>query len=129
MTTTPLYAALLAALFITLSVRTLRLRRVLRIALGDGGNPRMLRAIRAHANCAEYVPFSLMLLFLTEFAGAPLAFLHALGLVLLLGRVSHAYGVSQDLEDPRLRVLGMALTFTMMTCSAAFLAWHFFAGL
>ena len=56
-----LYAALLAVIFVALSVRTLLLRRRLGIAIGDGDDPRMLRAMRAHANFAEYVPFSLLL--------------------------------------------------------------------
>ena len=58
----PAYAALLALFFVALSIRTLRLRRELRIAVGDGGNPAMLRAMRVHANFAEYVPLGLILL-------------------------------------------------------------------
>ncbi|MGE3601570.1 MAG: nitroreductase family deazaflavin-dependent oxidoreductase [Dehalococcoidia bacterium] len=38
-----LYAALLALLFIALSVRTIRLRRRLRIAVGDAGSAQMLQ--------------------------------------------------------------------------------------
>lgn len=37
------YAALLAVVFVALSVRTLRLRRRLRIAIGDGDNRLMLQ--------------------------------------------------------------------------------------
>ncbi|HAY26639.1 MAG TPA: glutathione metabolism protein, partial [Candidatus Accumulibacter sp.] len=58
----PAYAALLALFFVALSIRTLRLRRELRITVGDGGNPAMLRAMRVHANFAEYVPLGLILL-------------------------------------------------------------------
>ena len=65
----PLYAALLAILFIALSVRALRLRRHLKIAVGDAGNTQMLRAMRAHANFAEYVPLGLLLLTLVELHG------------------------------------------------------------
>jgi len=54
-----LYAALLALLFVALSIRTLRMRRRLRIAVGDAGNQAMLKAIRAHSNFSEYVPLSL----------------------------------------------------------------------
>ena len=63
-----LYAALLAILYAGLSVRTLRLRRQLRIAIGDKGDERMLRAMRAHANFAEYVPLALLLIYLVEIA-------------------------------------------------------------
>ncbi len=45
---TPFYAALLGLLFFALSVRTLRLRRKLRIDMGDGGNEQLLRAVRVH---------------------------------------------------------------------------------
>lgn len=44
----PLYAALLALLFVGLSLQTLRMRRRLRIAVGDAGNLAMLRAMRVH---------------------------------------------------------------------------------
>jgi len=35
---------------------------------------------------------------------------HTLGLGLLVGRVSHAFGVSREPENYRFRVVGMALT-------------------
>ena len=48
----PFYAALLGMLFFVLSVRTLRLRRKLQIAIGDAGNQQLLRAMRIHSNFA-----------------------------------------------------------------------------
>jgi len=74
----PIYAALLALLFVGLSVRTLRLRRALRIAVGDAGNPVMLRAMRVHANFAEYVPVTVLVLYFAESAGAAPLLVHAL---------------------------------------------------
>ena len=79
MLTTGLYAALLGLLFVVLSVRTLRLRRNLRIAVGDAGNPKMLRAMRVHSNFAEYIPLSLLLIYLAEAQGANGLLIHALG--------------------------------------------------
>jgi len=117
----PLYAALLAILFVALSIRTLGLRRSLGIGLGDAGNEQMLRAMRVHSNFAEYVPLSLILLYLVEGQGAYPVFLHGLGLCLLIGRLSHAFGVSQKKENYRFRVTGMALTFTTLLASSAYL--------
>ena len=57
-----IYAALLGIVFVALSIPTLRLRRRLKIAIGDGKNPLMLRAIRTHANFAEYAPLGLLLI-------------------------------------------------------------------
>ena len=90
----PLYAALLGLLFVALSMRTLRMRRNLHIAVGDAGNEAMLRAMRVHANFAEYVPLALLLAFFAEDRGARPLVIHALCVCLLVGRCVHAYGAS-----------------------------------
>jgi uncharacterized membrane protein YecN with MAPEG domain len=128
---TPFYAALLALLFVVLGVRTLRLRRRLKIPVGDGGHPQMLRAMRVHANFAEYVPLALLLVFMLELQGGDARLIHGLCLVLLVGRLSHAYGLSQMAEDYRYRVFGMGSTFTALAGAAAFIlllgAWRLVA--
>jgi uncharacterized membrane protein YecN with MAPEG domain len=125
MNTLSLYAALLALLFVALSIRTLRLRRRLRIGIGDAGNEQMLRAMRVHSNFAEYVPLTLFLIYLAEVQGAPALFIHALGLCLLTGRLSHAYGVSQANENYSFRVFGMAMTFTSLISASAYLLFSY----
>jgi uncharacterized protein len=117
----PIYAALLAFLFVGLSVRTLKLRRSLKIGLGDAGNAQMLRAMRVHSNFAEYVPLALIMIHFVEMQAAPALLVHALGLGLLLGRLSHAWGVSQTKENYNFRVAGMAMTFTALLASAGYL--------
>ena len=116
-----LYAALLTLLFVALSIRVIRLRRRLQVALGDSGNEPLLRAISVHSNFAEYVPLGLVLLYLVEGQGAHPILLHGLGVCLLIGRLSHAFGVSRANEDYRFRVVGMALTFTTLIGSSAYL--------
>lgn len=74
---TPVWAAALALLFVILSARTLLLRRKLGIALGDSGNETLHRAIRVHANFAEYVPLTLLLAVLLELGGARALLVHA----------------------------------------------------
>lgn len=119
----PVYSALLTMVFVALSIRTLRLRRRLRIPVGDGGNITMLRAIRAHGNFAENAPFGLLLIFACESSGASRILVHALGLILLVGRL-HALGVSKSAETFGFRVAGMALTFTCYLVAAAYLLWR-----
>ena len=125
MNTLPLYAALLALLFVALSIRTLRLRRRLRIGIGDAGNEQMLRAMRVHSNFAEYVPLTLFLIYLAEVQGAPALLIHALGLCLLAGRLSHAYGVSQANENYTFRVVGMSMTFASLISASAYLLFSY----
>jgi|LNFM01.1.fsa_nt_gb uncharacterized membrane protein YecN with MAPEG domain len=119
-TVTPIYAGLLALLFVVLSIRVIGTRRSAGVALGDGGDRMLLRRQRVHANFTEYVPLALVLLVIAELQGAPLLLLHGLGVALLTGRLVHAYGVSQDPERMALRVTGMAITFTVLIASAVF---------
>ena len=56
-----------------------------------------------------------------ETQGAQPLLLHGLCLCLLLGRLAHAFGVSQTAENLSFRVTGMALTFTTIFFSSAWL--------
>jgi uncharacterized membrane protein YecN with MAPEG domain len=124
---TPFYAALLGLGFVTLSILTLRLRRKFKIALGDGGNQQLLRAIRVHSNFAEYVPLALILIYMTESISAPAWLIHFLCISLLFGRFSHAWGVSQTIEDFKFRVFGMAATFNAIITSSIYLIFAYFS--
>lgn len=124
----PFYAGLLALVFVVLSVRVIRQRRGAKVAIGPGGNPSLERAMRVHANFAEYVPFAVVLLALMELQRAPAFLLHALGLVLLAGRLAHAYGVSQPNENFRFRVTGMMATFATLVIAALYLIYRSLIG-
>jgi uncharacterized membrane protein YecN with MAPEG domain len=112
------YAALLALLFVGLSVRTLRFRRKLGVGVGDGGDQQLIKAARAHANFAEYTPLCLFLIYLVETTTSATLLIHFYGVVLLAGRCVHAYGVSQVRENYKFRVFGMACTFIVLIGSA-----------
>jgi uncharacterized membrane protein YecN with MAPEG domain len=112
MTVTPLYAALLGLIFIGLSLQTIRLRRRHRV---------LRRAMRVHANFAEYVPLTLLLMFFVEKGGSSALRIHILGIALLAGRLLHAWGVSQVQENLRYRTLGMVLTFSVIISACLFL--------
>jgi hypothetical protein len=124
---TSVYAALFALFFLALSARVARCRAKTLTALGDGGNPELLRRIRVQGNCAEYGPLALLLMGLAELQGAPGLLVHALGATLLGGRLLHAYGLSQVKERLVFRVSGMILTFSSISVAAATLLWLSFA--
>jgi hypothetical protein len=119
MPVTALYAGLLAPLLIVLSLRVISHRRSARVAIGDGGDRVLLRRMRVHANFAEYVPFALLLMALAESLGTWPLVIHLLGLVLLAGRLVHAYGLSQPAERFAFRVTGMTATFSVTGAAAA----------
>ncbi len=112
------YAGLLALLFVCLCVRVIRIRRSARVAVGDGRNPELQRAQRVQANFAEYVPLALVLCALIEIDEGSGWLLHGLMLPFFLGRLIHAYGVSQLNENFRWRILGMNLTFFPIVVAA-----------
>lgn len=119
MPVTPLYAALLGLMFIGLSLRTIRLRRRYRIAIGDGRNALLQRAMRVTANFTEYVPLTLLLIYFVELHDGPRLHVHALGITLCFGRLLHAWGVSQARENLRYRTAGIMLTFSVMLIASA----------
>jgi uncharacterized protein len=127
---TPLYSAIFGLMFVGLSVRTLLLRRKLGVAIGDGDRPILARASRVHSNFAEYVPIALILIYFLENLGWRGLWIHVSCIALLLGRISHAYGVSQVNEKLRYRVIGMALTFAVIISASMRLIFSYvFIGL
>lgn len=115
---TALYAALLGLMFIALSIKVIAKRRQFQVGIGSKGEMALERAIRVHGNFAEYVPFALLLMFLTEYSGLAPLYLHILGITLLLARLSHAWGVRQLKEPLKYRMFGTLLTFGVMLLSA-----------
>ena len=121
---TPIYAALLSLVFILLSIKVIKTRRMAKVAIGDGRNAQLQRAIAVHNNFAQYVPLSLLLIYFCELDHAPQLLIHALGVSLLISRLVHAYGVSQQIENFRLRVFGMVTNFTVLGIAVLFLLSH-----
>lgn len=116
---TTLYAGLLALVFVVLSFRTIGARRAARIEIGDGSDRELLRRMRVHANFAEYVPIALIMMALAEMLKSGALLLHGIGLMLLVGRIVHAYALSQSPHILRLRVAGMVATLTAIMAAAA----------
>ncbi len=66
--------------------------------------------MRVHSNFAEYVPLTLILFYFLEVETDSDLRIHVLCVSLIVGRLLHAYGVSQIEENYRFRVAGMILT-------------------
>lgn len=86
-------AGLLALINIWLAVRVGQVRTSAKISLGDGGDERVLRRMRAHANFAENAPITLILIGLIEFAAGPSVWLGGAAALFLLARVAHGLGM------------------------------------
>ena len=124
MIVTPLYAGLLGLWFLLLSVRVVQGRGQHGINLGDGGNATLMRRIRGHANFAEYVPLTLLLIAVLELSHQSLYLIHALGLALLVARVLHGYAFAFTEHFKFGRMVGTALTFAVLLIAALLCVWQ-----
>jgi uncharacterized membrane protein YecN with MAPEG domain len=113
MIVTPIYAGILAILFFVLSMRVVSMRGH-GASLGDGGNPALLRRIRAHGNFAEYVPFILLMMGFLELSKFSVYLLHAIGIALVAARLLHGYALAFTEKFKFGRFWGTALTFTLL---------------
>jgi len=124
----PIYAALLGVLYLVLSGRAIRARRAARKAIGALGDDALDRHVRVHANFAEYAPFVLLLLAFAELREAPEGLLHLACAGLVVGRLSHAWGVSQASENFRFRIYGMMATFFALVVAVTLLLASYLFG-
>lgn len=122
---TMLYAALLALIYIGLTLYTVEGRFKYRVGLGDGGNEAMAQRIRAHANFAEFVPFALLLIFFVEYVRYPVMLVHGLGIALVIARLLHVAGLVSSAGKSFGRMWGTILTLIVMLVSAVLLLWMF----
>jgi len=114
---TALYTVFLALIYMFLTIQVISMRRTYRLPLLDanGKYSDLTRAIRAHGNFSEYVPFGLLMIFFCEQQQAPVWLLNAMGAMLILGRISHIYSIRiaevKNEQNHLYRELGMMLTF------------------
>ena len=103
---TAIYAALLALFLVILVLPIIKLRRGLRVGLGDGGQGSLLQAVRAHGNAAEMIPVFVFLLLIYELNHGPATALHIFGSAFLLVRLAHATGLYSSSGKSMGRVVG-----------------------
>ncbi len=108
-------AGLIGVLAAILTMNIARLRGKKKINFGDGGDPEMLAAVRAHANLIEFAPLCLLLIyFVSDFYGFRVV--AGLSVVLLVARVLHAGGMLGLV--PQGRFLGALGTTLVLAASS-----------
>ena len=114
-----LVTAILLFVFIALSINAAFTRRKSGLAVGEGDNETLLRAVRAHGNFVEYTPMFLISLFLIDHVSKNCEYILVIGSGFVLGRISHA--TSMFLKKGILRITGMFLTFTTLLSNFVYL--------
>lgn len=123
---TALYGAILALIVVALAINVTMHRTKLRVPLGDGGNPVMLRMIRVHANAAEYVPLAIGLMLAYELNGGARIALHAVGIALIAGRILQSWNMWVTEVAKFGRVSGQSLTWLSIIALAVLNLWKLF---
>ena len=114
MSVTAYYTSVFVLLYALLSFNVIRLRREHKVSLGDGGQLALQRAIRAHGNFLEYMLPTVILLYFFETGIGANYWFHGVALLFLVGRGIHVVAILSDKSRMPLRVIGMALTFTVL---------------
>ncbi len=120
---TPVYAGLLAFVYLYLTYSVMSLRQRKKLSVGDGGDLSFLRKMRAHGNFAEYVPMALLLMAMAEFLGAGAAVLHAIGGLLLAGRLAHGWCFLFTDRNLTARRAGMIMTLAAIAIGGGVSLW------
>jgi uncharacterized membrane protein YecN with MAPEG domain len=111
---TGFYAGLLGIVVFLLTWRVGRIRSRTNIALMDGGNRELIVAIRGQGNFIELVPLCLILLAVAEMASTSIYVIHILGVILLVSRLIHPFGLSPDRMNTWQRMIGAGGTMIVL---------------
>jgi len=116
---TSILVGLAAILLVLLSVPISLRRQGARIAHGDGGDPDLMRRVRAHGNFIEYAPLGLLAVALVELCGYQPAVVWGVGGGLLAGRALHALGTYARSTPGR--AVGVTLTWLALLAAGGLL--------
>lgn len=117
---TPVYAVSLAVLMLILWVNVTKTRAAKSISIGNGGDVNLHEKIRRHGNFIEWAPFILLLMLLAELRGVADIWLHLAGILLLVSRILHPFGLKADNSAHVLRIVGnTGSLFALVVCAVS----------
>ena len=91
--TTLCFAAAAVLVNFWLGMRCGQARHSEKISIGDGGNEKLIRRMRAQANFGEQAPLTVILVGLVELAGKGGQWLAPAAALFIIGRICHAFGM------------------------------------
>lgn len=118
-----LYFSIFAIMNIVLMMRVGKARMAKKVSLGDGNDPELRGHIRAHGNFIETIFFSIAALIILAMLSAPIWALHLVGAATVIGRVSHAMGMSGKHNVGKGRPMGMIIFMLTMVFTIIYVAY------
>ena len=101
----------LILLYLSFLVVQVRIRDKEIISDGKDGNPILFRNVRMFGNFVEYTPIALLLLAVAELNDVHENVLHGSAMLLIFGRLAHAYGIRHFAGENWQRMVGMIATY------------------
>ena len=114
------FTASLAILITVLAINVSRYRIARRISLGDAGDRKLNRMVRAHGNAVEHAVVMVPLLLLYELNGGNVDLAAALAVSFLLARIVHAWALTEKASTRR-RMASAGVTYLLELATAALL--------
>lgn len=125
---TAIYAALIGLWAVGLSNYVSFSRGKFKVLHGDGGYPELAAIIRRHGNLMENAPLALILLGLAELSGLSGTWVHVLGIILVVSRLIHPFGISVTNPGSPLRIAGAVGNHVVTAAAAIYILWTAFAA-
>jgi uncharacterized membrane protein YecN with MAPEG domain len=119
-----LYAGLLGLIALWLFANVGKVKHKNGVSMGDGGNARVIRAMRGQMNFVENVPMVLILLMIGASLNMPAIAIHVIGIALVVGRFCHALHFTKDDAPGWQRAAGAMLTFASLAGASLALIGH-----
>jgi uncharacterized membrane protein YecN with MAPEG domain len=117
------FAGAFALINLWLAFRVSGARMRTKVMVGDGDNPALRARMRAQANFVEYTPFVIILIALIEIVGQSKTWLWATGIVYVLARIAHAFGMDRQTMPNPLRAAGAMVTWLVLLALAIWAIW------
>ncbi|MDT9587313.1 MAG: MAPEG family protein [Candidatus Arsenophonus melophagi] len=107
-----LYIVLSALILLKLSLEVMKLRTQYQVTDGDGGFYALKTAMLVQGHAIEYIPISMLSLLMMEMNGAPVLAIHLCGLIFIIARILHYFGLKR--KERMWRSFGRIITFSSM---------------
>jgi uncharacterized protein len=121
---TLMIAGLCGLLQFALTIYVIARRAQTGVSFLDGGDPQLLRRIRAHGNLTETAPMALLLMLLLEMRNFSVTGLWIFGGLLIVGRLLNAHSILTN-NAAWSRRGGTVMTLLVISIQAALCLWLF----
>ena len=122
------YVAILAVYAMVLGAIVSIARAKNGISILHGDDQSLAEKIRRHGNFTETVPLALLLMVVAETQGLSASWLHGAGVLLLLSRFIHPFGIQFSNPNNVLRGLGSGGTSIAMLICIIYIIWNWIGG-